>query len=200
MSKDLDVVKVRTSDGVIVPIPLKAARFSILVNNMIDDASDSINDEEIPLPNVTSKTLSKVVQWCEYHIDHPVSVITKPLKMGGCLTDNGVSDWDNKFVDLPEEELFDVMLAANFMDIKPLLELCCASVASSIKSKTVEELRQELGVGEDGFTAEEEEKILRDNAHWCKEAAEMLQEIEKEKALAAASTGGDQKTSNEDQN
>lgn len=47
MSKDLDVVKVRTSDGVIVPIPLKAARFSILVNNMIDDASDSINDEVI---------------------------------------------------------------------------------------------------------------------------------------------------------
>lgn len=70
-------------------------------------------------------------------------VINKPLKMGGRLRDNGVSEWDDKFVDLPEvllpllrlyihnhfqKELFDVMLAANFMDIKPLLELCCASV------------------------------------------------------------------------
>ncbi|EER15417.1 glycoprotein FP21 precursor, putative [Perkinsus marinus ATCC 50983] len=185
------IVNVRTSDGVVVPIPLKAACFSILVNNMVDDASGSINEEEIPLPNVTSKILSKVVQWCEYHVDNPVSVINKPLKMGGRLRDNGVSEWDDKFVDLPEKELFDVMLAANFMDIKPLLELCCASVASSIKSKTVEELRQELGVGEDGFTAEEEEKILRDNASWCKEAAEMLQDIEKEKAVAAAAAASE---------
>mmetsp|Transcript_12119 Transcript_12119/g.10394 ORF Transcript_12119/g.10394 Transcript_12119/m.10394 type:complete len:94 (+) Transcript_12119:3-284(+) len=82
-------------------------------------------------------------------------------------------------------------LAANFMDIKPLLELCCASVASSIKSKTVEELRQELGVGEEGFTPEEEEKILRDNASWCKEAADMLKDIEKEKAIQAAAAAAE---------
>ncbi|KAF4757984.1 suppressor of kinetochore protein mutant [Perkinsus olseni] len=127
MSDDAAAVKVRTSDGVVVSIPLKAACFSILVKNMVDDASGSINDEEIPLPNVSSKILNKVVQWCEYHVHNPVSVINKPLKMGGRLRDNGVSEWDDKFLELPEKELFDVMLAANFMDIKPLLELCCAS-------------------------------------------------------------------------
>lgn len=41
------IVNVRTSDGVVVPIPLKAACFSILVNNMVDDASGSINEEVV---------------------------------------------------------------------------------------------------------------------------------------------------------
>ncbi|KAF4662249.1 suppressor of kinetochore protein mutant [Perkinsus chesapeaki] len=181
-----EIVKLRTSDGVVMTMPLQAACFSVLVKNMVDDASGNISDEEIPLPNVSSKILEKVIQWCEYHVDHSTSIINKPLKMGGQLRDNGVVEWDIKFLEMPEKELFDVMLAANFMDIKPLLELCCASVASSIKSKTVEELREELGVGEEGFTPEEEEKILRDNASWCKEAADMLKDIEKEKAIQAA--------------
>ena len=33
--------------------------------------------------------------------------------------------------------LFEVVMAANYLDIKPLLELSCAKVASLIKGKSV---------------------------------------------------------------
>jgi S-phase kinase-associated protein 1 len=62
-----------------------------------------------------------------------------------------VAQWDADFVDIGQEELFDLILvffpsfsifyllkkkhtqAANYMDIKPLLDLTCAKVASMIK-------------------------------------------------------------------
>jgi hypothetical protein len=41
-------------------------------------------------------------------------------------------------------DLFQVILAANYMDIKSLLHLGCAMVASKIKGKSPEEIRKAL--------------------------------------------------------
>ena len=38
--------------------------------------------------------------------------------------------------------LFDIVLAANYLDIKPLLKLGSAKIASLIKGKSIEEIRQ----------------------------------------------------------
>jgi S-phase kinase-associated protein 1 len=44
-----------------------------------------------------------------------------------------VQDWYANFVNVEQELLFELILAANYMDIKPLLDLTCATVASMIK-------------------------------------------------------------------
>ena len=42
--------------------------------------------------------------------------------------------WDEQFINLPnQEELLELLLAANYLDIKSLIELCCAKVATMIK-------------------------------------------------------------------
>jgi len=51
--------------------------------------------------------------------------------------------------------LFEIVMAANYLDIKPLLELSCAKVASLIKGKSVQEIRQFFNI-ENDFTPEEE--------------------------------------------
>jgi len=48
------------------------------------------------------------------------------------------------------------------MDIKPLLDLCCAKVASMIKGKTPEQIRLQLGIVND-FTPEEEAAVREEN-------------------------------------
>jgi len=51
---------------------------------------------------------------------------------------NVVQEWYANFVgnDLDQEVLFDLILAANYIDIKPLLDLTCATVVSEIKGET----------------------------------------------------------------
>ena len=53
------------------------------------------------------------------------------------------------------------------MDVQPLLDLACAKVASMIKGKTVQQIRDTFGVLSD-FT-EEEAKKLESEHKWAEE-------------------------------
>ena len=71
-------------------------------------------------------------------------------------------------MDVDQEELFELILAANYMDIKPLLDLTCAKVATMIKGKTPEQIRKQLNIQND-FTPEEEEAVRAENK-WAEES------------------------------
>jgi len=75
--------------------------------------------------------------------------------------------WDKDFVKVDDETLFNLILAANYLDIKSLLDLTCKTVADEIKGKTPEEIRIRFNIKND-FTPEEEEEVKRENA-WCEE-------------------------------
>lgn len=52
--------------------------------------------------------------------------------------------------------------AANYLNIKNLLDLTCQTVADMIKGKTPEEIRKTFNIKND-FTPEEEEEVRREN-------------------------------------
>ena len=79
-----------------------------------------------------------------------------------------VQPYYSEFTNVEQEILFELILAANYMNIKPLLDLTCATVASMIKGKTPEEIRKIFNIVND-FTAEEEAQIREDNK-WCEDA------------------------------
>ena len=60
------------------------------------------------------------------------------------------------------DTLYHLTLAANYLDISPLLDLCSARIASFIKDKTVEQIRENLGIVCD-FTPEEEAQVREEN-------------------------------------
>jgi len=64
--------------------------------------------------------------------------------------------------------LFELILAANYMDIKPLLDLTCATVASMIKGKTPDVIRATFNITND-FLPEEEAQVREENK-WYEEA------------------------------
>ncbi|KAN0072876.1 Skp1 family, dimerization domain containing protein [Elaphomyces granulatus] len=78
-------------------------------------------------------------------------------------TSSSMSEWDETFITaLDQETLLGVVLAANFLDIKGLLDIGCIAIGNMIKGKTVEELRDQFDIVND-FTPEEEERIRREN-------------------------------------
>merc|ERR1719284_2393880 len=102
----------------------------------------------------------------QYHASNPADDIEKPLKSANMR--EVVSEWDASFVEIEQETLFELILAANYMDIKSLLDLTCATVASMIKGKTPEDIRKTFNIVND-FTPEEEAQVREENK-WCEEA------------------------------
>merc|ERR1712048_1119795 len=90
----------------------------------------------------------------------PPKEIEKPLKSQNMR--DVCSEWDANFIEVDQETLFELILAANYMDVKALLDLTCAKVASMIKGKTPEEIRTKFNIQND-FTPEEEEAVRAEN-------------------------------------
>ncbi|GAB2257385.1 hypothetical protein Droror1_Dr00023444 [Drosera rotundifolia] len=113
-------------------------------------------DKAIPLPNVTSTVLAMAIEYCKKHAGpEPEDYVAK----------DALKEWDAKFANVDQMVMFDLLLAANYMDIKGLLDLFCQSAASMIKDKTVKEIRQIFNI-ENNFM-EEEECALRDEHKWA---------------------------------
>ena len=74
---------------------------------------------------------------------------------------------DVKFFDVDQAEIFELILAANYLDIKGLLNIGCKVVARMIQGKSPEEIRKTFNIKND-FTPEEEEQIRKEN-EWCNE-------------------------------
>ena len=77
-----------SSQGDSFQVDGKVAMMSELVKTMIggtEDEGGSSNgsggsrSQEIPLPNVKTEVLVKVIEYCKHHVDHPVAPIQKPL-------------------------------------------------------------------------------------------------------------------------
>ncbi|AVK77440.1 S-phase kinase-associated protein 1 [Pandoravirus macleodensis] len=160
------IVKLESSDEQVFEVPREIAEMSITVKHMLDDV-DADNENAIPLPNVTGKILGKVIEWAKYHLENP-----EPAPAEGDAaaakdekrTDD-ISPWDKNFCDVDQPTLFELILAANYLDIKPLLDLTCKTVANMIKGKSPEDIRKTFNIKND-FTEEEEEQIRKEN-EWC---------------------------------
>jgi len=147
-------VKLTSSDNQLFEVDEEVANQSHTVKNMIEDTG---TEEMIPLPNVPGKILSKVIEYCKFHVEAAKTVDNKPAK-----TEDEVKQWDTEFVKVDQATLFDLILAANYLNIKGLLDLTCQTVANMIKGKTPEEIRKTFNIKND-FTPEQEEEVRREN-------------------------------------
>jgi len=154
-------VKLQSVDEQEFTVSIDVAKMSETVKHMVEDIGA---DQVIPLPNVTGKILQKVIAYCQYHLEHPTPVSEE--KKDEKRTDD-ISPWDLEFCKVDQATLFELILAANYLDIRPLLDLTCKTVANMIKGKTPEEIRKTFNIKND-FTPEEEEQVRKEN-EWCEE-------------------------------
>ncbi|KAL3723700.1 hypothetical protein ACJRO7_035812 [Eucalyptus globulus] len=156
-------ITLRSSDGESFDVEQSVAVESQTIKHMIEDGCA---DNAIPLPNVNSKILAKVIEYCKMHILAKVIEYCKKhvesAKDEYRVDDEDLKAWDADFVKVDQATLFDLILAANYLNIKSLLDLTCQTVADMIKGKTPEEIRKTFSIRND-FTPEEEEEVRREN-------------------------------------
>ncbi|VAI72486.1 unnamed protein product [Triticum turgidum subsp. durum] len=111
-----------------------------------------------------------VIEYCKKH----VQTSPKPANSGAAADANSststadaapaedLKSFDAEFVKVDQATIFDLILAANYLNIKGLLDLTCQTVADMIKDKTLEEIRKIFNIKND-FTPEEETEIRKEN-------------------------------------
>lgn len=177
MSNDR-LVKLTSDDGVEITVTLQVAKVSTLLKNMIEDiyTEPSMETISLDLPNLNGQVLKLALEFCEAHKnDDPEKIdeYTVPRSV--------ISEWDQAFIKpindlIPTQRptlLSQLAIAANYLDIKKLLDLTCKTFAAGINHLTattpddqvVQRIRDEYGLVND-WAPGELEKVIEDNP-WC---------------------------------
>ncbi|KAJ1415029.1 S-phase kinase-associated protein 1-like [Sesbania bispinosa] len=128
----------------VVALELQATKYII---------EDGHFDGNIPLSNVTGRILAKVIEYCKKHVE-AINSNDKP-------SEEDLKAWDVEFMKVDQDMLFDLIMAANYLNIKNLLDLTYQTVADMMKGKTAEEIRKIFNIKND-FNPEEEEDVRRE--------------------------------------
>jgi S-phase kinase-associated protein 1 len=173
------IVKFISSDDKSFCVERDVISQSVTIKNMLEDIAT--DDVPIPLPNVSGQILEKIITYCNYHAT-PVANETTSTATGstvgstvgsveptvdGSIKHIEISPWDEEFCKIGLPILFELILAANYLDIKPLLDLTCQTIANMIKGKTTAEIRKTFNITSD-LTPEEEKEIIKEN-EWCED-------------------------------
>lgn len=135
-----------TEDGTKVEITEKAAERSVLLKELFEGFSENMEDTLIP--QTEGAILKKVAEYLDYYVDKEPKQIPKPLPSENLV--EVTDEWDINFINSIElDNVFDLINAANYFSIKPLLELACAKIASEMYGKTADEIREKFNIEND---------------------------------------------------
>jgi S-phase kinase-associated protein 1 len=137
MTEDNEHLIVLTAnDNTQLKVTRKVAGQSVLIKNMLEDVGEQ--DHAIPLPNVNGEILKKgklisldypmtaqernrvcvVIEYATHHQDDPPPPTTESAR-----PNLDIDEWDRKYMDVDQELIFEIILAANYLDMKNLLDL-----------------------------------------------------------------------------
>ncbi len=156
--EDNSNIKLITKEKKEIEISKKAVQLSELLKGAINDYPE---ESKFPLNEVDEKMAEKIKEYLTHFNGVAPPEIEKPLTQSEMknLTDPWSADFINN---LPMEDLVNLTVAANYMGINCLLDLCCAKIASMCKDKTEEEVLKTFGINEP-LTEEKKKKIKEEN-------------------------------------
>ena len=153
--ESIEQVNIISKENESFTISKEVSQLSELFKTILEDEKEN----EIYLKIVSSQYLKKVIEFMNYYSTNPFEEIQKPLKSPN-LKDI-VSKWYISFLDIDNDTLFELISVSNYLDIKPLLDLTCAKVATMIKGKDTSEIRDTFRI-----TLQPEEEKLIDNNYF----------------------------------
>ena len=163
MDEPNKIIKVQGDDEKIVEMTSGAAQRSVVLKDMIENYPD---DPVYKIKSVKGDTLEKIKEYLEHYANSEPPIVPKPLKSSDFK--ECVDEWDYNFIGKVDDNeiLENMILAANFMNIKPLLILLAAKIASKIKDVNTQTIRTVFGIKE---LNEEEKKQFKDDKNYLEQ-------------------------------
>ncbi|KDP33004.1 hypothetical protein JCGZ_13035 [Jatropha curcas] len=154
-------ITLKTFDNKLFEIEEAVAMEMITVKSFFDEFADNSSSSSkatiIPLPNVSSASLSLIITYIEDY-----------LKLKSNATD--LKAYNAEFVKKQAVDIKELILAVNYLNIKYLLDLLSQAIADHINNKSVEYVRGYFGF-ENDFTPQEEARLREENA-WAYEGVD----------------------------
>lgn len=144
-------IRICSSDKKEYTLPAKVACGSSLIKTSYEsDPEVKEGKSVVPIPGVKSPIMDLVVKYLTHFDGVLPKEIERPLR-SKVMADVCVGDpFSASFIDevgKDNEQLYQLILAANYMDIRPLLCLGSAKVASMIKGQPLDKIKDILSTG-----------------------------------------------------
>ena len=164
-------INIQSSDGKTFLVNLDAAKMSVTIRTMLEDLDiEKDSDEEeikdvLPIPNIDANVLQKVIDWCEEHKDDLEPEKENPTDKDGETTQEHTYElqgWDKEFIssvnsvnEFGQSMIFDLIIAANYLNIPGLNNLTITEVARMMKGKSQDEIRDLFKLSNDKLVSDE---------------------------------------------
>jgi S-phase kinase-associated protein 1 len=143
------VVTLETSDGKQYKLQENVICQSHLIKNMLDDLE--ITHDIIPLPNITSSIMDIIVRYGEIHKDGTEDSAEK----------------DEELINVSHQVLFEIVLAANYLDLPGLLSLGCNRIAEMLKTMSIDQVQQDWNVPQENWYTPQERILIDQELKWA---------------------------------
>ncbi|PON99338.1 S-phase kinase-associated protein 1-like [Trema orientale] len=174
-----DAIRLKAADGVTFEVEKAVATKLGAIKNMLEEGCSFDDENSLLLPNVSGRFLGMVLQWCEKHVDDDERKMKMKLAieddeddgdgghrhhlLGKKKPKDEVDQWDEEFVkDMDQATLYHLLMAADYLNGVELVDLLAEKVASMIRGRKVEEIRETFQIKND-FAPGQEEEIRRRN-------------------------------------
>ncbi|PAV89604.1 hypothetical protein WR25_19647 [Diploscapter pachys] len=100
------IVKLQSNDGQVFEVAYGTIKQSQTMEALLEEFD--YPEDVIPIPNINSATLAKIVEWCEHHKNDPAYVEEEvdPLRRHTSIE---VPEWDRNFFNVSQEMLSDIL-------------------------------------------------------------------------------------------
>ena len=129
--------------------------FKAIVDDSIDDLDEDSpqEDYQFRIPRLSGKTLGKVVTYCEYYEQNGMNDITLPIKTkdvkevlaradeGGSSSDDEHAQWYSDFANVDTNTSLELLTAANFLNIPPLMDLAAFMIYVNFDGKSFNDMK-----------------------------------------------------------
>uniref|UniRef100_A0A2P2NFK5 SKP1-like protein n=1 Tax=Rhizophora mucronata TaxID=61149 RepID=A0A2P2NFK5_RHIMU len=164
--KDERQITLKTADNQLFKVEISVAMEFAAVKAFYEDneaeVEASLDDHPpVPLLNVLSAPLAVTIEFCRKQVEFRRTSASRAVK----------DKYATEFLKgRSNDEIKEMILVANYLNIKDFLEVLNQTIADRIKNKSVEYVRAFFGIQND-FTAEEEARLRQEHA-WAFEGVD----------------------------